>query len=65
MYVSNAGFPDVVEVSEYFVTESYKSLTTLKKKNTMLLNIFGSACCASLSAVYKDANNLARFMPGS
>jgi len=28
MYVSSAGLADAVEVSEYFETESYKSLST-------------------------------------
>lgn len=28
VYISNAGVPDVVQVSEYFETESYRSLST-------------------------------------
>lgn len=28
VYISNADFPHVMEVSEYFETESYKSLAT-------------------------------------
>lgn len=47
-----------MEVSEYFETESYKSLAT--KQNTMFLNFFGSTCCASPSAVYKDAKQFGK-----
>lgn len=55
--ISNAGFPDVA-VSEYYETESHKSLCT--SQNTIFLSIFGSLCYTSLSIVYKDAKQFGK-----
>lgn len=60
MYISNAGFPCVVGVSEYLETESSKSLATLQNTVFLNINIFYSTCCASPSAVYKDAKQFGK-----